>query len=51
MNVLGNIVLDMQRPGYAVIYAVQFDKLSRQITAAERVEGISRDLEALFMSA
>lgn len=40
MNVLGNIVLDMQRPGYAVIYAVQFDKLSRQITAQLTDKGL-----------
>ena len=40
MNVLGTITLDMQRPGYAVIYAVQFDKLTRQITAQLTDKGL-----------
>lgn len=33
MNVLANVTLDLQRPGYNMIYAVQGDKLSRQVTA------------------
>lgn len=33
MNVLANVTFDMQRPGYAIIYAVQGDRLTRQVNA------------------